>query len=121
MWQRPPRDILKINWDASLDSTNQKIGIGVVIKNYKGQVLGTFRVATLFNSNPFVPESIALLMAIQLCRDLGLHSIQIEGDALQVVRLLEHNDPDWSDGGLLIQDAFQLLNSFANWSIHHVY
>lgn len=91
-----------------------------MIRNYKGHVFGTLHAARPYNSNPFVAESIALFMAVQLSRDLGLHSIQIKGDALHVFRLLKHNDQDWSVGGLLIKDAFQLINSFANWLVHHV-
>lgn len=91
-----------------------------MIRNHEAQVIGTLRAARTLNCNPFVAESIALLMVFQLYRDIGLHSIQLEGDALQVVRLLKHNLSDWSESGLLIQDAYQLLNSFAHWSVHHV-
>lgn len=27
---------------------------------------------------------------------------------------------DWSEGGLLVQDAITIIYSFANWSVHHI-
>lgn len=40
MWQRSPRDVLIVNWDASLDSINHRVCIDVVIRNHKAQILG---------------------------------------------------------------------------------
>lgn len=113
-------DFYKVNWDASLDSMHNKIGIDVVLRDHEAQVTGTLHAARYLNSNSFVAESMALLLAVQLCTDIGLHNLMLEGDALQVVRLLKDKNPDWSEGGLLIQDNFQMLNSMAGWSVHHV-
>lgn len=44
----------------------------------------------------------------------------MEGDAIQVVKLLEEDNLDWIQWGILIQDAKELLNSFANWFASHV-
>lgn len=51
----------------------------------------------------------------------AINQIVVEGDASQVVLELRQGKDNWSQGGCLIQDAGILLNSFANWSTHHVY
>lgn len=43
----------------------------------------------------------------------------LEGDALQVVKVLRENLLDRSEGDLFIIDAKSLLNSFAEWSVQH--
>lgn len=113
-WQRPPLGIVKINWDASFDSFNQKIGIGVVISNHEVKVVGTLRAFKPITLSHFVAESMALLMAVQLCKTVGYDACQLEVDALQVVNLLKFNRLDWSDGDLLIQDVCHLLNTFTS-------
>lgn len=71
-------------------------------------------------NNPFVAESLAIFIAIQLCKDAGIHKIILKGDVLQVVNLMKLKAQDWSEGGMLVQDALYLINLFATWSIQHV-
>lgn len=40
-WQKPPQDKIKLNWDADLDQRKCQIGMGAIIKNNEGMVLGT--------------------------------------------------------------------------------
>lgn len=45
-WQKPVEGIIKVNFDAALDVENKKLGIGLIARNYRGEVLtiywGTF-------------------------------------------------------------------------------
>lgn len=50
---------------------------------------------------------------------MGIQKLIMEGDALQVVNNLSKNKTNWSQGGLLIEDAKILLNSFVSWPAHH--
>jgi hypothetical protein len=40
-WCPPPNGLIKVNWDASVNITNECIGIGVVARDIYGNVLGT--------------------------------------------------------------------------------
>lgn len=51
---------------------------------------------------------------------MGLTNIILEGDALQVVNMMNNATIDWSLRGLLIEDARNVLSSFATWSIFHI-
>lgn len=51
--------------------------------------------------------------------DSSFSSILLEGDAQEVVKAFQGNDPNWSIGGFLIQDAKKILQSLSQWSIHH--
>jgi hypothetical protein len=39
---RPPKDYVKINWDASFDTKGCNLGVGLVARNHAGRVLATF-------------------------------------------------------------------------------
>lgn len=69
----------------------------------------------------FTIEAFGLRLSVNFFKDLGITKVEVEGDALQVVSSLQHDKIDQSQGGCLIQDARCLLNSFAIWSIKHVY
>lgn len=42
-WEAPPHGNLKLNWDATLDKTNCKVGVGAVIRDWEGKVKATMR------------------------------------------------------------------------------
>lgn len=60
---KTPLDIFKVNWDTFFDTNKQKIGVGVVIRDYGANVIGTLRAASNLINNLFVVESMALLLA----------------------------------------------------------
>ena len=39
-WTKPPRDFYKANFDAALFDSSNMAGIGVVIRDYNGNVIG---------------------------------------------------------------------------------
>lgn len=57
---------------------------------------------------------------VQFCKDFGMTKFILKCDTLQVVNNLAKKETDWSQGGLLIQDARNILNSFADWFMKHV-
>lgn len=64
--------------------------------------------------------ALALLHASMFRKDIGITQFIIEGNALQVIQLLKHEATNWCHGGLIIQGAKNLLNSFAIWCNSHV-
>lgn len=38
-WQSPPLGVFIINWDAAIDSSYRRIGLGVIIRDCEGQVI----------------------------------------------------------------------------------
>lgn len=71
------------------------------------------------NDNSFTAEAYGLLAAAIFCKELNLTNIILEGDALQVVNMVNNAVTNWSLGGLLIEDARKVLNSFTTWLVIH--
>lgn len=54
------------------------------------------------------------------CKEAGFVDIIVEGDAKQVIKVVEEEGLNWSVGALIVHDAKIIFHSFANWSVQHV-
>lgn len=59
----------KLNWDAALNTSLGVIGIGAILKDCHGMVLGTIRSRRPLRLSPFAVEAYAMLVAILFCLD----------------------------------------------------
>ncbi|XP_062145914.1 uncharacterized protein LOC133853906 [Alnus glutinosa] len=82
-WQPPPPGVLKLNWDAALDSKKRKMGFGFLVRDSNGKVFDAVNCSMDSFGGPVVAESMAALRAAEFCRDRGLDNIILEGDSLQ--------------------------------------
>ncbi|XP_042944638.1 uncharacterized protein LOC122278523 [Carya illinoinensis] len=110
-WKKTPEGNYKLNWDASLNTTKGLVGIGAIIRDSCGRVLGTLRARREIILSPYAAEAYAL-MAILFCKESGINEILLEGDSLQVVKKLKDLGEDWSTGGLIVEDTKLVLRSF---------
>ncbi|XP_042962379.1 uncharacterized protein LOC122296642 [Carya illinoinensis] len=84
-WVKPVQNSYKLNWDAAIRAKEGRVGIGVIVRDYQGQVVGTVRAQRPLRGTPFDGEAYGLLVAAEFCRDLGLQQVCLEGDAKRVV------------------------------------
>ncbi|KAF5476475.1 hypothetical protein F2P56_003227 [Juglans regia] len=96
-WQTPEGLCVKVNFDAALDLKVQKMGVGVVMKDGRGDVLTSLSAPTMYVTSPFVVECKALRRALKLCKELGCYNVCFEGDAKRVVDTMnkEVEDDSW--------------------------
>ncbi|XP_042974763.1 uncharacterized protein LOC122306401 [Carya illinoinensis] len=88
VWKPPSQDYLKVNVDAAVDSKRGKVGIGIVVRDFRGEVHVIVAAPRQLTRNASVAESLAMLRAILLCSELGLTRVQLEGDAKVVVEAI---------------------------------
>ncbi|XP_042962496.1 uncharacterized protein LOC122296768 [Carya illinoinensis] len=119
-WTKPEEDHFKVNWDVAVRTGEGRIGVGVLIRDHTGQVVGALRAQRPFRGRPFDAEAYGALMAAIFIKELGLNKVCLEGDSKQVVDLLQKYGLDWSMGGCLVRDAREILNSCTSWSCSHV-
>ncbi|XP_041020422.1 uncharacterized protein LOC121262053 [Juglans microcarpa x Juglans regia] len=70
-WKKPNRGQVKVNWDATIDQKQKKMGIGVVIRDEMGEALTTCCDQKKHVQHSAIAECMALWKAMELCRDLG--------------------------------------------------
>lgn len=119
-WEAPMDGFVKVNWDATVETSKKKMGIGVIIRYSKGEVL-----ATLFELKDHIiaseiAETIAALRAINFSRELDFYKVILEGDALQIVQALGQEGSNLCVYGHLIEETKGILHNMQNWKVHHV-
>jgi hypothetical protein len=105
LWRRPPEGVVKVNWDAALDKDTKMMGVGVIVRDERGDVLATLCTTIPFVTDPTIAEAIAAWKAVELGCELGFQRVILEGDALEIVKALRQAEPSWSRYGQLIEDA----------------
>ncbi|XP_042969053.1 uncharacterized protein LOC122301732 [Carya illinoinensis] len=101
-WQSPPANWFKVNWDGAVDKTKCMIGIGVVVRDEKGQIIATMRHKKMQLPDPLLTESYGALIAVQFAKDLGLTQIELEGDSLLIAKALQEENEAWSSTSMFI-------------------
>ncbi|XP_059442086.1 uncharacterized protein LOC132174450 [Corylus avellana] len=119
-WKKPPEGWFKVNCDAALDLRNGRIGLGVLVRDHEGQVKAARSVTKSGFLEPTAAEAMALFEGVRLCKDLGILSIIVEGDAQVVINAIQARDPTCSKFGQLVDDIRSLLRNFSRWQISYV-
>jgi hypothetical protein len=103
-WKAPSQDSLKINWDAGVDLKRGRVGLGVIIRDHQGRMWASQSRTIRGFLDPITGEIMAALMAVHLCREMGIRNAQFEGDAKVVVEAITSGDLDESFRGHLMED-----------------
>jgi hypothetical protein len=86
LWKSPVLGCVKVKWDASLNYRDGVIGLGCVIRNDEGLIVGAKCCACKVEADPLLAEAMAAHLALNFCKEMGFSKIVCEGDSLQVVK-----------------------------------
>lgn len=88
-WKNPPTDMIKVNYDVTVDKIKGCIGFGTIDTDSEGFVLATWSTTKNILVELVVAESLAALHVVELSQKLGLQEIILEGDAVQIVNAIK--------------------------------
>ncbi|XP_042992296.1 uncharacterized protein LOC122318762 [Carya illinoinensis] len=120
-WNRPKELSVKANWDAAVDKKERNVGIGVVIRDEEGEILVATREHMSYVTDGAIAESFALRKAMEVCRDLNFNNILFEGDAQNIVNVVNVETKDMTRYGSVIEDVNSLLKGREKWSVSFVF
>ncbi|XP_035545959.1 uncharacterized protein LOC108997798 [Juglans regia] len=120
-WKKPIGSKLKANFDAAIDVSSKKLGIRVVIRDDRGELVAACSAIRVFNSVAFVVECYALWEAMVLCEELGLGTVIFEGDAKGVTEAVSKEEKNDSCWGHLVEGLQQKLGMFDRWETGFVH
>ncbi|KAL5746540.1 hypothetical protein ACOSP7_027686 [Xanthoceras sorbifolium] len=104
IWKPPLGNIFKLNVDAACDKMNQKIGIGLAIRDNNGSIMVAAGLTFRFVFDVELAEALAILEGIQLALSRGFLPFCVESDALNIVNLCCDSVPVRSDLSIVVQD-----------------
>lgn len=115
-WCAPDPDEIKINCDGACDSESKQAGIGVIARNYTGQVMSGSSLPTLSNS-ALIVEASAALEGLRLAKSLDFQNVVLEVDSEQLIFSVKNQKKDsfWEIYPLL-KEIRRLQGQFKNCS-----
>jgi ribonuclease HI len=119
-WSPPSFGEFKVNWDASINSKDKCIGIGIVVRDSLGEVVGARCILQKIDLDPKAAESMAALKAVLFCKEVGFSQVIFEGDASQVILDINSPPPHFSKAGHLTESVIKELRSFRKATFVHV-
>ena len=78
-WKPPPESWCKVNVNAAIDNQSQKAGLGVVIRNDKGDVVAAIKPSSFNGDVPFA-EAQAIEWGMQVAKRAGIIAVILESD-----------------------------------------
>jgi hypothetical protein len=67
LWKPPDAEFMKVNWNTSLNLKSSMVGLGCVIRNDDGYVIGVKCCACKVHVDPLLAEAMAALFALEFC------------------------------------------------------
>jgi hypothetical protein len=119
-WLPPPVGHVKVNWDASISKQQNKMGVGIAVRDHTGQVLVMACATKDFINNPTMAEAVGAWLAVALAKRLVLRNVIMEGDALEVVQAINREGNCWTVYGQIVNDIQEDLRAWEGWVVHHV-
>ncbi|XP_059431643.1 uncharacterized protein LOC132165167 [Corylus avellana] len=119
-WQPPPVNMIKVNWDATIDQGNSCVGLGLLARDANGQFVAARGIKKRIAADPTVAEAIAALHAVIFAKELGFSNVMFEGDALTVVNAINSTRSCESSYGHFVEDVKRYMSDLATSSFVHV-
>ncbi|KAH1129996.1 hypothetical protein J1N35_001374 [Gossypium stocksii] len=111
-WRPPQQGFFKINFDVTFDIKENRLCLGIIVRNFKGDTLASDTMVHENIPSVFVAEAIACLQAVTVNRDLGITHVVIEGDSLMVIKKVQNTERDKLAIGPYIHEVEYLSEVF---------
>lgn len=116
-WKCIDLGYVKVNWDAFLNVRNGIVGLGCVIRNDDGVIVGAKCCACMIEADPLLAECMAAYSALNFYKEMGFSKIICEGDSLQVVKAICDPSSHYVKIGHFVEaigkDAFEFI--YCSW------
>ncbi|XP_038719958.1 uncharacterized protein LOC120012588 [Tripterygium wilfordii] len=120
VWQPPEEGFIKVNWDAGINEAKNKTGMGVVIRDSTGDLLGSQALSRPIALSPTMAEAEAALSAVWFALDMGFRDIVLEGDSQLVIRDLQSEESGLTEWCGIIKEIKRVLKGCLSCQFSHV-
>ncbi|KAK3198140.1 hypothetical protein Dsin_021555 [Dipteronia sinensis] len=97
--------------DAAIKVPDNCVGVGIVIRNHCGLIMGSSAQRIEANFSSQIAEAVAILRGIVFAKDMGLLPAVVESDALGVVNLINTGSSISADVGVVLSDILNIIST----------
>ncbi|XP_030970458.1 uncharacterized protein LOC115990817 [Quercus lobata] len=119
-WSPPPQALYKTNFDGAIFQDIYSTGIGVVIRDCSGEIIGSLIKRLVLPPLVEDVEALVCRRVISFALEIGLQEVMFEGDSDTVIRSLNVEPPCMAPFGHIIEDARSIASSLRYHSFSHV-
>ena len=119
-WTAPSPNTYKINYDGAISSADNKSGIGVVVRDCRGEVIASLVQQLDQAFQPMEVVAMAACRAVEFGSELGLHNVIVKGDSELIVKALRYKDNGLASYAHLINDVLLFFGLFSELSYSHL-
>ena len=119
-WRAPISPLYKINFDAALFSGLGVAGLGVVIRDSRGKVVGALAKCIPIPKSAAMIEAIVCPRALYFAKEFRISKFVCEGDAEVIIRALLSKEVVHPKYGHVLQDSLVLANGFRVCNFAHI-
>ena len=112
VWKPPDGRMVKINFDGAIFKTENRSGIGVVVRDHTGAVLASMAQSFSPALTPVEIEAVAASRALEFGLEIGLAEAVLEGDSELIMNALKSGSGTIALVQPLVQDAFIYSDSY---------
>ncbi|KAF5477664.1 hypothetical protein F2P56_004283 [Juglans regia] len=120
-WKPPDEGVTKVNFDAAIDKPNNKVGLGIVGRNYEGELLFSLCASKMFSGSSDLAEAITLWRAMDLVVEPDGRNVVFEGDAERVIKGVAGKGIICASMTQLFDDMRSRLVHRQDWSVEFIY
>ena len=118
-WTRPASGVFKLNVDAAFDENSGSGSLGAILRDSHGMFIAAKNEFVHFAMDVPSMEASALRMGLEMAELLGIHSIMIESDSMEVVTAVLNPSEYRATGAVVIDDCRKKMIDFGMATIVH--
>ena len=119
-WSPPTENLYKVNFNAALFEHLGFAGLGVLIRDGRGNVLAALSQKIALPQSVEMAEALAAKRAVQLATEMSFLRVVVEGDCKRVVQALQAQGRSFTLYRHVIEDVRRIGAMLQTCSFHHV-
>ena len=119
-WFPPEQQFYKVNFGGAIFKNIDAVGLGVVICDNNGEVMGAMSQRVPLPQTVVEVEALACLRAVFFAIELGLCDLVIEGDSALVIQAIKDGQPCQSFYGHIVDGILHLTAQLRCFTFCHV-
>ena len=116
----PPHERYKINVDGAVFASQKEAGLGVLVRDAEGRVVGACSKKIMAPLGAVEIEAKAFEFGLHFARDLLIQDFILEGDSLVLVNALKEISPPHSSVAAVVYNSLSATHDFRQVDFSHV-